>query len=61
MEGIYIKVEENGMVTDRLKYVRRTFLQTQETSDQAWFARAIVPNGLSVPIETLFDNNYPER
>lgn len=61
MEGIYIKVEDDGIVTDRLKYVRNTFLQTQETSDQAWLARAIVPNGLAVPMEMLFDSNYPER
>ena len=26
MEGIYIKVEEGDYVTDRLKYVRRSFL-----------------------------------
>ena len=28
MEGIYIKVEENGEVVDRMKYVRASFLQT---------------------------------
>ena len=61
MEGIYIKVEEDGMVTDRLKFVRNSFLQTQETSNQAWLARAIVPNRLAVPMETIFDSNYPER
>ena len=26
MEGIYIKVEENGEVVDRMKYVRASFL-----------------------------------
>jgi len=61
MEGIYIKVEENGMVTDRLKFVRNTFLQTQEISDQAWLARTIIPNRLSVKLEALFDSDYPER
>ena len=28
MEGLYIKIEENGMVVDRMKYVRYSFLQT---------------------------------
>lgn len=61
MEGIYIKVEEKGEVKERYKYVRNTFLQTQETNDQAWLAREIIPNGLAVGIDTLFDSNYHGR
>ena len=57
MEGLYIKVEDGGCVTDRVKWVRNTFTQTQEVSRQAWLDRAIVPNGLSVPLATLFDPN----
>ena len=44
MEGIYIKVEENGFVADRMKYVRASFLQTVEMSESHWLERPIVPN-----------------
>ncbi len=54
MEGIYIKIEEDGAVVDRMKYVRNTFLQTAETATQAWLDRAIVPNGLAGTIEDMF-------
>lgn len=54
MEGIYIKVEENGEVTDRMKFVRNSFLQTEEKSDQAWLDRAIIPNGITIPLEQIF-------
>lgn len=54
MEGLYIKVEENGTVTKRLKFVRPTFNQAVEQSSTRWFERPIVPNGLSRPLEELF-------
>ncbi len=54
MEGLYIKVEENGQVVDRLKYVRAGFTQGTTTSTE-WLKKAIIPNGLSVPFESLFD------
>ena len=54
MEGIYIKVEENGEVVDRMKYVRASFLQTVEQSQSHWLDRPIVPNRIVVPIVELF-------
>lgn len=54
MEGIYIKVEENGEVTDRMKYVRNTFLQTESTPQGNWLDRPIIPNILSRPLTELF-------
>lgn len=54
MEGIYIKVEENGEVVDRMKYVRASFLQTVEESQSHWLDRPIVPNRITVPITELF-------
>lgn len=54
MEGIYIKVEENGKVVDRMKYVRASFLQTVEESQSHWLDRPIVPNRITVPITELF-------
>lgn len=54
MEGIYIKVEENGEVVDRMKYVRASFLQTVEESQSHWLDRPIVPNRITVLIAELF-------
>ena len=46
MEGLYIKVEEDGQVVQRVKYVRSSFLQVVEESKTHWLERPIVPNGL---------------
>ena len=54
MEGIYIKVEENGLTVDRMKYVRYSFLQTVEESQTHWLDRPIIPNGLNKNIDDLF-------
>ena len=54
MEGLYIKIEENGQVVDRLKYVRASFTQTVEVSKTHWLDRPIVPNGLAFPVEELY-------
>lgn len=55
MEGLYIKIEENGQVTERLKYVRTSFLQSIFISETHWIDRPIVPNQLAVPVEKLFE------
>ena len=44
MEGLYIKVEEDGVVKDRYKFIRPTFLTTVIQSDTHWLDRPIVPN-----------------
>ena len=54
MEGLYIKVEEDGRVADRMKYVRATFLQVVEESGTHWLERPIIPNGLTRPVDALF-------
>jgi hypothetical protein len=46
MEGLYIKLETNGIVQSRLKYVRPSFTQAVQASDSHWFDRPIVPNRL---------------
>lgn len=46
MEGLYIKLEENGRVCGRYKYVRPDFLQTVFESDSHWLDRPIIPNDL---------------
>lgn len=53
MEGLYIKVEEVGAVTERYKFIRPTFLQTVIQSETHWLARPIIPN-LLAPGATLF-------
>ncbi|HEY7781525.1 MAG TPA: RNA ligase family protein [Ktedonobacterales bacterium] len=46
MEGLYIKLEEDGAVRERYKYVRSGFLQTVLDSGSHWLDRPLVPNGL---------------
>ena len=46
MEGLYIKVEEDGVVKERLKFVRAEFLQVV-TADGHWQDRPIVPNRMA--------------
>ncbi len=60
MEGLYIKVEEDGCVKSRLKYVRAGFAQGAMESPHHWLHKAIIPNGLSVPFESLFLNKEDE-
>jgi hypothetical protein len=53
MEGLYLKVEEDGIVQERYKYVRQTFLQTVSDSESHWLDRPLLPNCLKAGI-TLF-------
>ena len=46
MEGLYLKVEEGGVVTDRFKLVRADFLQAILASGTHWQDRRLVPNRL---------------
>jgi hypothetical protein len=46
MEGLYVKVEEEGRVVERYKWVRKSFLTSVVDSGTHWLARPIVPNGL---------------
>lgn len=54
MEGIYIKVEVEGEVLDRMKFVRASFLQTEDTPQTNWVDRPILPNRITKSIEDLF-------
>lgn len=54
MEGLYLKVEEDGQVKRRLKYVRASFSQCVDQSGSHWLDRPIVPNLLAIPVERLF-------
>lgn len=54
MEGVYIKVEDGDYVTDRLKFVRGSFLNTILDSESHWVNRPIVANRLADGVD-LFD------
>ena len=46
-EGLYIKVEEDGFVSDRMKYVRYGFVQeVASVEDGDWQKRKIIANKL---------------
>lgn len=45
-EGLYIKVEEDKEVKNRLKFVRYDYLQTQSVKDGEWLSKTIIPNKL---------------
>lgn len=49
MEGLYLKVEEDGRVVERYKWVRPEFLQAILDSGEHWADRPIEPNQLADP------------
>ncbi len=49
MEGLYIKVEEDGRVVERYKWVRAGFLQALLASGSHWADRPIIANRLADP------------
>lgn len=51
MEGLYIKVEEGDIVTNRYKYVRASFLTTVLQADGHWLNRPIIPNLLRPDVD----------
>ncbi len=53
IEGIYIKVEGNGSVVDRLKWVRPGFIQTIAAADEHWQSRFPVPNLLEAQTDVF--------
>jgi hypothetical protein len=55
MEGLYLKVEEDGRVVERYKYVRADFLTTVLDSGSHWLQRPIVPNQLRQGVNLLGD------
>ncbi len=48
MEGLYIKVEEDGEVKQRVKFVRNSFYQCVNASGSHWQQRPIIPNQLAI-------------
>ena len=48
MEGLYIKVEEDGIVKERMKYVRASFAQNAALAPDTRNSRPIVPNKMEI-------------
>ncbi|MGH9834378.1 MAG: RNA ligase family protein [Blastocatellia bacterium] len=46
MEGLYLKVEDRDRIVERYKFVRPSYTQALEDSDNRWLERPIVPNRL---------------
>ena len=44
-EGLYIKIEEDGVVKERMKFVRAGYVQTAGIEER-WHTRPIIPNKL---------------
>ena len=54
MEGLYIKVENDDIVLDRMKYVSHRYIQVKIDEDSSWFNKEIIPNKLDKDISELF-------
>jgi hypothetical protein len=50
-EGLYVKVEEQGQVLERYKFVRSSFLTTVVDSESHWLDRPILPNQLAPDVD----------
>ncbi|MEW5848374.1 MAG: RNA ligase family protein [Myxococcota bacterium] len=53
MEGLYLKVEEDGVVRGRYKHVRRDFLTAIVDGGSHWSTRPILPNALARGVDIL--------
>ena len=56
MEGLYIKIEEDGIVKERYKYVREEFIATILGGQQHWLDRPLIPNQLQN--NAIFQQSY---
>ena len=61
MEGLYVKVEQDGQVVDRMKFVRQTFTQPASVSGTPWHSRPIVQNLLRYPSEGIYEPVLPKE
>ncbi len=56
MEGLYLKVEENGRAIDRCKYVHHGFQQVVSNSESHWMDRPFLPNSIREEIDIYADS-----
>lgn len=51
MEGLYLKIEDDGIVQERYKFVRADFLTKILESNTHWLSRPIIPNQLAPNVD----------
>lgn len=59
-EGLYIKVEEDGRVVERLKWVRASFLSAVLDAEGHWLDRPIVQNRLAPGVDIFSPQLAPQ-
>lgn len=50
-EGLYVKIEEDGVVAERRKWIRAGFLQAVAAADGHWLDRPVIPNQLAEGVD----------
>ncbi|MCA9689492.1 MAG: RNA ligase family protein [Myxococcales bacterium] len=60
MEGLYLKVEERGVVTARLKLIRQSFTSAVIEQGEHWLNRPIVANRLAPGVDLWGPRPRPE-
>ncbi len=58
-EGLYLKVEDGGVVVERYKWVRASFLTSVVDSGSHWLSRPIVPNQLAPGVDLFAQEEAP--
>lgn len=58
-EGLYLKVEDGGVVIERYKWVRASFLTSVVDSGSHWLSRPIVPNQLAPGVDLFAQEEAP--
>ncbi len=58
-EGLYLKVEEDGRVVDRLKWIRPSFQSAVAASGSHWLDRPILPNQLAGGVDIFEADGAP--
>ena len=51
MEGLYVKVEEDGAVRERYKFIRQSFVTAILDAGEHWLERPVVPNQLADDVD----------
>jgi hypothetical protein len=59
-EGLYVKVEDDGRVLERYKFIRPSFLQAVLESESHWLDRPILPNQLAPGVDLFGERTERE-
>jgi hypothetical protein len=59
MEGLYLKLESGGVVTERYKWVRHGFLQAVDLAEGHWLDRPVIANRLRAGVDIFAASPEP--